>query len=178
MLSLKIMFLLHVICVRWENMLGRYKFLYQLEILQEQAEISKLKNITLSSALPPHIRRRSCKGVFHIAQIWATFKVQSYPERLCCTSAHPDCRDQPWTEIQVEVYGQRGKSPFCQHSAVNIKIINIFLLHSDPFRYSKDKSSSIFQLHYVSARHYCSHDSKWKSDLPIPRLWGTYLSPD
>lgn len=56
-------------------MLGRYIFLYQLEILQAEAEISKFKNITLSSALPPHIRRRNCKGVFHVAQIPATSNV-------------------------------------------------------------------------------------------------------
>lgn len=56
-------------------MLGRYTFLYQPEILQEEAEISKFKNITFSSALPPHIRRRSCKGVFHIAQMPAISNV-------------------------------------------------------------------------------------------------------
>jgi len=45
-------------------MLGHYSFLYQLEILQEEAEIAKLKNITLPSAVPPHIGRGNCKGVF------------------------------------------------------------------------------------------------------------------
>lgn len=161
-----------MISVRWENMLGRYIFLYQLEILQEEAEISKFKNITLSSALPPHIRRRSCKGVFHIAQIPATSnKCVSYPVRPCWTLAG-ESQSLPrhryhtlyQVEIQVEACGQRGKCFFSQHPTMNIKIINIFLLHSDIFSCSKDNSSSIFWLHYVYARHHCSHKSKWKSD--------------
>lgn len=159
-----------MISVRWENMLGRYTFLYQLEVLQEKAEISKCKNITLSSALPPHIRKRSCKGIFHIAQMPATSNVCKLSQeavlhfswwKLPLTQT---VGTTPWTEIQVEVYGQRGKCPFCQQPSMNIKIINIFFFHSDLFSYPKNNSSSVFQLHYVCATHHCSHKSNWKSD--------------
>lgn len=148
-------------------MLGRYIFLYQLEMLQEEAEISKFQNITLSSALPPHIRRRSCKGVFHIAQMPATSNVyklsciRGHGElQLVKDAAHPDCRHHTLDRDPGGGLWPKGKCPFCQHPAINVKIINLFLSHSDLFSYSKDNSSSIFHLHYVCARHHCSHKSK------------------
>lgn len=52
-------------------MLGHYMFLYQLEILQEEAEISEFRNITPPSALPPHIRGETAKvfSSFHMPQM-------------------------------------------------------------------------------------------------------------
>ena len=124
-------------------MLGHYTFLYQLEILQEEAEIPKLKNITLLSiSIAPTYQKgklQRCFPLFIYLRCQLLPMCVSYPEGLCRASVveGPSLYSEtvgpmPCTEVQVEVYVQRGMWPFFQCASINIKIINIFSLAFRP----------------------------------------------
>lgn len=102
-------------------MLGCYTFLYQLEILKKQ---QKYQNSKISH-FHRHCLHRSEAEIQRYFPLFIYVRCQllpmyvSYPQRLCCSSVVESpslCREtvgpMPCTEVQVEVYVQRGKWSF------------------------------------------------------------------